>query len=89
MSLCQCPCCDYFTIEQGNDYEICPVCFWEDDYLGFESLDEPSGANRGLTIRQARDNFSKYGACSREFLANALPAGERVRFRHESRAASL
>nr|WTB36094.1 CPCC family cysteine-rich protein [Streptomyces sp. NBC_00830] len=25
------PCCRYVTLEQRGMYEICPVCFWEDD----------------------------------------------------------
>ena len=26
-----CPCCLYQTIKERGQYEICPVCFWEDD----------------------------------------------------------
>ena len=26
-----CACCGYQTIEAKGDYEICPICFWEDD----------------------------------------------------------
>lgn len=26
-----CPCCGYRTIKERGWYEICPVCYWEDD----------------------------------------------------------
>jgi hypothetical protein len=27
----QCPCCGYYTLDGRGGYDICPVCFWEDD----------------------------------------------------------
>lgn len=47
----QCPCCDYFTLDSRNDYEICPICFWEDDGLEINNLDEISLPNR-ITLKQ-------------------------------------
>jgi len=26
-----CPCCGYLTLPERGAYDICPVCFWEDD----------------------------------------------------------
>ncbi|MFF1770133.1 CPCC family cysteine-rich protein [Streptomyces sp. NPDC058249] len=26
-----CPCCGFLTLDERGSYEICPVCFWEDD----------------------------------------------------------
>lgn len=26
-----CPCCGYMTLDRRGAYDICPVCFWEDD----------------------------------------------------------
>ena len=26
-----CPCCGSLTLPAGGQYELCPVCFWEDD----------------------------------------------------------
>ncbi|WP_350202279.1 CPCC family cysteine-rich protein, partial [Gracilimonas sp.] len=26
-----CPCCHYVTLKERNIYEICPVCYWEDE----------------------------------------------------------
>lgn len=31
MPLYQCPCCDYFSLDDRGEYGICSVCFWEDD----------------------------------------------------------
>ena len=33
----KCLCCGYRTLETRGEYDICPVCFWEDDaYLIFD-----------------------------------------------------
>jgi Cysteine-rich CPCC len=26
-----CPCCGFLTLDERGGYDICPVCFWEDD----------------------------------------------------------
>lgn len=32
----KCLCCGYRTLDTRSEYDICPVCFWEDDaYLVF------------------------------------------------------
>ncbi|MBH9577268.1 CPCC family cysteine-rich protein [Inhella proteolytica] len=79
--LIQCDCCDYFTIPSGHDYEICPVCFWEQDWCGVAEPEEPSGANHGLTLRQGRENFAKNGACSAEFQDRVLAPNDRSQFK--------
>ncbi|MBQ6093927.1 MAG: hypothetical protein IJL09_00855, partial [Lachnospiraceae bacterium] len=27
----RCPCCGFYTLEEVGTYEVCPVCYWEDD----------------------------------------------------------
>jgi hypothetical protein len=27
----RCPCCGFRTLNERGGYDICPVCFWEDD----------------------------------------------------------
>ena len=27
----RCPCCGYKTLPERGGFELCPVCFWEDD----------------------------------------------------------
>lgn len=82
-ALLQCACCDHFSLDEG-DWEICPVCFWEDDGLGMSEPDEESGPNH-ITLRQARANFAAFGACEHRVLANVLAAAERERFEVQPR----
>jgi hypothetical protein len=60
----QCPCCGYYTLQEGrsNSFDICRVCFWEDDGVQFHDPDYEGGAN-GVSLNQARENFKKFGAC--------------------------
>lgn len=84
-SLSQCDCCDYFSIPHGNDYEICPICFWEQDALGVLEPGEPSGANHGLSLREGRKNFHLLGACAATFKANVVAVYERKQYRYAER----
>ena len=58
-----CPCCEYLTLDERGQYDICPVCFWEDDPIQADDEDYDGGANR-LSLRQARVNVQTYGACA-------------------------
>ncbi|MCT9934740.1 CPCC family cysteine-rich protein [Planotetraspora sp. A-T 1434] len=58
-----CPCCGYLTLRERGGYEICPVCFWEDD--GQDEHDARvvrGGPNGALSLSQARRNFAAFGA---------------------------
>ena len=41
----QCPCCDYYTLRGRAGFEVCPVCYWEDDGQDLGELDVVSGPN--------------------------------------------
>ena len=90
----KCFCCGYLTLPARGEFEICPVCFWEDDmYLIFNDdinfvtslyemkqnitedilLDLPSGANHGLTLREGKMNYKKFGACDEEMVEHVRP----------------
>lgn len=64
-----CTCCGYKTLKerQGGTYNICEVCFWEDDPIQFDDPDYEGGANR-VSLRQAQKNFQEYGACERNVI---------------------
>jgi hypothetical protein len=51
-----CPCCNYKTLEERGQYEICRVCFWEDD--GNDDGAKYSSVN-GMYLKEARENFLK------------------------------
>lgn len=58
-----CPCCGYKTIDSDGDYEICPVCFWEDDPS--QKMNEYDfGANK-IPLIEAQKNYLRYGACEK------------------------
>lgn len=69
-----CPCCGYFTLDEKSpgSFEICPVCYWQDDGQQFDNPTYAGGANE-LSLSEARLNFQKYGAISREFIDVVRP----------------
>ncbi|MFI8189745.1 CPCC family cysteine-rich protein [Streptomyces sp. NPDC085946] len=38
-----CPCCGFLALGERSTFEICSVCFWEDD--GQDGLTSPAGIN--------------------------------------------
>ncbi len=48
--------------EPPGTYEICSICFWEDDEYQFLNPDDKEGANN-VSLRQAQKNFLEFGAC--------------------------
>src|SRR5690606_4383477 len=69
-----CPCCGYKTLTEkpGGTYNICQVCFWEDDPVQLDAPDYEGGANR-VSLRQAQKNFQDFGACEKEMIKNVRP----------------
>ncbi|MEO1731331.1 MAG: CPCC family cysteine-rich protein [Pseudomonadota bacterium] len=64
----QCPCCRYKTLSERGGFNICPVCFWEDD--GQDEHDAQivrGGPNECLSLSGARQNFKDFGACDRRY----------------------
>ena len=52
------------TLDECGGFEICPVCFWEDD--GQDDHDATvvrGGPNGVLSLEQARRNYLSFGAC--------------------------
>ncbi len=57
-----CPCCGYQTLDSNADYDICRVCWWEDD--GQDSHNAHlvlGGPNDNLSLLRARVNFILFG----------------------------
>lgn len=65
----KCPCCGYFTLGErpSGTFNICPVCFWEDDGVQLNDPDFSGGANN-VSLYQGKENYLKYGACEEEMV---------------------
>lgn len=65
----KCPCCGYFTFDNKPDgsYDICKVCFWEDESIQLEDPTYEGGANK-VSLIQAKMNYIEFGACEREMI---------------------
>lgn len=66
MSKYKCPCCGYYTLPKAGAYDICPVCYWEDDPIQEDDPLFEGGAN-DLCLEQCRKNYRIYGACEERF----------------------
>ena len=58
----RCPCC-CLTLHERGGYELCPACFWKDDWQDDHDADEVRGGpNDSLSLTRARLNFEQCGA---------------------------
>lgn len=61
-----CPCCGHLTLPHGpGDFELCPVCFWEDDGAQLRWPLSEEGPN-GISLVEAQANYRSFGASDRE-----------------------
>lgn len=57
-----CPCCGRKAIGERGNYEICRVCWWEDDGQDNAEADARlGGPNGGLSLTEGRLNFLLHG----------------------------
>lgn len=62
-----CPCCGYLVFDEPpGSYDICSICFWEDDHVQLRFPTLEGGANK-LSLIQSQLNFPKFGACEERF----------------------
>jgi hypothetical protein len=66
-----CPVCGYRTLPARYDWDICPVCLWEDDLLETQG-DRRSSANHML-LSEAQANFILHGAVTPEMSRHVRP----------------
>lgn len=78
-----CPCCGNYTFtEEPGSFDICPVCYWEDDAVQNDNEDLSGGANK-VSLREARENYKKFGACEERFISNVRkPYSEEMKDEH-------
>lgn len=61
-----CACCGYRTIARRSHFEICPVCFWEDDVV--DNQDTSVLGPNHVTLSVARANYARIGASEERLL---------------------
>lgn len=73
----RCPCCGFYTLPEpaGGSYNICPVCWWEDDPVQMDDEDFEGGANK-VSLRQAKKNYMAFGASDERFIDKVREATE-------------
>jgi hypothetical protein len=70
----RCPCCGHSTLGERGAFEICAVCFWEDDGQDDHNAEAVLGGPNGdLSLIQARANYMKFGACRQQDLPHVRP----------------
>jgi Cysteine-rich CPCC len=70
----RCPCCYCKTLSERDIYEICPVCFWEDDGKDDHNADTVRGGPNGrLSLTQARVNYRAIGASDARRIPHVRP----------------
>jgi hypothetical protein len=70
----KCPCCHYKTLETRGQYDICSVCFWEDD--GQDDADAGTNQYFGpnhMSLTQGRENYLRIGAYDEKMLKHVRP----------------
>ena len=56
-----CPCCGYVVFEEPpGSWDICPICFWEDDLSQLRFAYMAGGANH-LCLADAQRNYAEKG----------------------------
>lgn len=57
-----CPCCGFSTLNENCGFEICVICWWEDDGQNDHNADEVRGGpNSHYSLTNARNNFAAHG----------------------------
>lgn len=64
-----CHCCGYKTIDESANYEICPICYWEDDHVQSADPWFRGGANKN-SLFESQKNFKTYRAVEERFISH-------------------
>ncbi|CAM5233043.1 hypothetical protein GCM10010329_62660 [Streptomyces spiroverticillatus] len=69
-----CPACGHRMFGEHGGYEICAVCFWEDDLA---QLRWPwGGGANAVCLVEAQRNYQRFGAMEERFLSNVRPPAQ-------------
>lgn len=61
-----CKCCGCAALDSDDEYDICPVCFWEKDKTQ-ESDPEYKGGANAVSLNEARKNYAEFGVGDKRF----------------------
>lgn len=62
LGLHKCPCCSFYTLEERAIFDICRICWWEDDGQDDPHADRVMGGPNGrYSLTMARHNFIDHG----------------------------
>jgi Cysteine-rich CPCC len=78
-----CPCCGYPTLASRGSFEVCAICYWEDDGQDSHDADRVRGGPNGsLSLTQAIRNFAVVGACEERMIDRVRqPTDQEKKFR--------
>jgi len=68
-----CPCCGYATLDERGAYDICLVCFWEDDGQDNADAHLVKGGPNDVSLSQARRNYIEFGASEKHLVPDVRP----------------
>jgi hypothetical protein len=69
-----CPCCGHLIFrEPPGSYDICEICFWEDDVTMLRWPATGGGANHASLV-EAQRNYAEFGAGERGHLVHVRQA---------------
>lgn len=64
-----CACCGHYTLDNNDykSYDICPVCFWEDDPIQ-NQMEDTTGCANSISLKEAKKNYILFGAIKKTYL---------------------
>jgi hypothetical protein len=62
-------------LEPPGSYDICEICFWEDDIVMLRWPTSGGGANH-VPLVEAQSNFAEFGASERAHIVHVRPASD-------------
>ena len=74
-----CPCCGHIVFKgYPGSYEICPICYWEDDDVQLADPWFEGGANKP-NLYTAQKNYIRYGAMEERFVDAVKPPNRKTK----------
>lgn len=54
----KCPVCGKYEFKAPDDFDVCPICNWENDGLQTDEPDYAGGANK-MSLNQAKEAWKR------------------------------